>query len=282
MAVIKVTTAESRSGVKDDIGSLRVLQVTDTHLFADLSGQLVGIDTERSYAEVMEKVLGEFWPVDLILVTGDLVHDGSESGYRRFKSQFEDLAVRTLVIPGNHDDPAVMRRIFGAGRVTWSDSALLGRWQFVMLDSSLAGSAAGHLAGPQLQMLERCLSSHPEHHALICLHHHPIPIGCDWIDRIAVDNGSELFEILDRHEQVRGVIWGHVHQEFETTRRGVRLLASPSTCVQFRPRQREFAIDNAPPGFRWLQLYSDGRIETSVIRVDTPPSSVDLECEGYY
>src|SRR5699024_220976 len=106
MAVIEATTAESSGGVKDDIGSLRVLQVTDTHLFADLSGQLAGIDTERSYAEVMEKVLGEFWPVDLILVTGDLMHDGSESGYRRFKSQFEDLAVRTLVIPGNHDDPA--------------------------------------------------------------------------------------------------------------------------------------------------------------------------------
>lgn len=281
MAVIEATTAESRGGVKDDIGSLRVLQVTDTHLFADLSGQLAGVDTERSYAEVMEKVLGEFWPVDLILATGDLVHDGSESGYRRFKSQFEDLAVRTLVIPGNHDDPAVMRRIFNTGRVTWSDNALLGQWQFVMLDSFLTGSAAGHLPRSQLRMLDQCLSAHPEHHALICLHHHPVAIGCDWIDRIAVDNGSELFEILDRHEWVRGVIWGHVHQEYEATRRGVRLLASPSTCVQFRPRQREFAIDDVPPGFRWLQLYSDGRIETSVIRVDAPPSSVDLECEGY-
>lgn len=281
MAVFETTTAESRGGVKDDFESLRVLQVTDTHLFADLSGQLAGVDTERSYAEVMEKVLSEFWPVDLILATGDLVHDGSESGYHRLKSQFEDLAVRTLVIPGNHDNSTVMRRIFSAGRVTWSDSALLGRWQFVMLDSSLAGSAAGHLPRSQLQMLEQCLSSHPEHHALICLHHHPLPIGCDWIDRIAVDNGSELFEILDRHERVRGVIWGHVHQEFEATRRGVRLLASPSTCVQFRPRQQDFAIDDAPPGFRWLQLYPDGRLKTSVIRVTAPPDSVDLDCEGY-
>ncbi|HET8701790.1 MAG TPA: 3',5'-cyclic-AMP phosphodiesterase [Nitrococcus sp.] len=281
MAVIEATTAESRGGVKDDMGSLRVLQVTDTHLFADLAGRLAGIDTERSYAEVMEKVLGEFWPVDLILVTGDLVHDGSESGYRRFKSQFEDLAVRTLVIPGNHDDPALMHRIFSSGRVTWSDSALLGQWQFVMLDSSLAGSAAGHLAESQLQMLEQCLAAYPEYHALVCLHHHPIAIGCDWIDRIAVDNGSELFTVLDRHEQVRGVIWGHVHQEFESTRHGVRLLASPSTCVQFRPGQQDFTVDDVPPGFRWLQLYADGRIETSVVRVSAPPSDVDLECKGY-
>lgn len=281
MAVIEATTAGSRGGAKDDIGSLRVLQVTDTHLFADLSGQLIGVDTERSYAEVMEKVLGEFWPVDLILATGDLVHDGSESGYRRLKGQLEDLAVRTLVIPGNHDDPAVMRRIFSAGRVTWSDSALLGQWQFVMLDSSLAGSAAGHLTRSQLLMLEQCLTSYPDHYALVCLHHHPIAIGCDWIDRIAVDNGCELFEVLDRHERVRGVVWGHVHQEFETIRHGVRLLASPSTCVQFRPRQRDFAVDDAPPGFRWLQLYADGRIETSVVRVNASPSSVDFECEGY-
>lgn len=281
MAVIKATKAMLPGGVKDDPGSLRVLQVTDTHLFSDITGQLVGVNTERSYAEVMEKVLGDYWPVDLILATGDLVHDGSESGYRRFKSQFEDLAVRTLVIPGNHDDPALMRRVFNGGRVTWSDSAVLGRWQFIMLDSSLAGSAAGHLASSQLEMLERCLDSHPEHHALICLHHHPIAIDCTWIDRIGVDNGGELFEILDRYDRVRGVIWGHVHQEFETTRRGVRLLASPSTCVQFKPRQSDFTIDDAPPGFRWLQLYADGRIETAVVRVDTHLSSVDLECEGY-
>ncbi|WP_050756107.1 3',5'-cyclic-AMP phosphodiesterase [Nitrococcus mobilis] len=275
---MEATTAERRAG---GIGSLRVLQITDTHLFADLSGQLVGVDTERSYAEVMEKVLGEFWPVDLILATGDLVHDGSESGYRRFKSQFEDLAVRTLVIPGNHDDATIMRRIFSTGRVTWSGSALLGAWQFVMLDSSQLGSAAGHLARSQLQMLEQCLTSYPEHHALVCLHHHPLAIGCDWIDRIAVDNGRELFEILDRHEQVRGVVWGHVHQEFETIRHGVRLLASPSTCVQFRPGQQEFTIDDVPPGFRWLQLYADGRIKTSIIRVDAAQGGVDLDCEGY-
>ncbi len=281
MAVIEATTAERRADGEGGIGSLRVLQITDTHLFADLTGQLVGVDTERSFAEVMEKVLGEFWPVDLILATGDLVHDGSESGYRRFKSQFEDLAVRTLVIPGNHDDAVIMRRIFSTGRVTWSGSALLGPWQFVMLDSSQAGSAAGHLPRSQLQMLEQCLASYPEHHALVCLHHHPVAIGCGWIDQIAVDNGHELFEILDRHKQVRGIVWGHVHQEFETARHGVRLLASPSTCVQFRPAQQEFTIDDAPPGFRWLQLYADGRINTSVIRVDTAQEGVDLDCEGY-
>ncbi|MDN5871431.1 MAG: 3',5'-cyclic-AMP phosphodiesterase [Nitrococcus sp.] len=281
MAVIEATTAESRGDVKDDMGSLRVVQVTDTHLFADSSGRLVGVDTDRSYAEVMEKVLGEFWPVDLILATGDLVHDGSESGYLRFKSQFEDLAVRTLVIPGNHDDAAVMRSIFSTGRVTWSDSALLGQWQFIMLDSCLAGSSSGHLLPSQLQMLDKCLASHPNHHALVCLHHHPVAIGCDWIDCIGVDNGAELFEVLDSHEAVRGVVWGHVHQEFEAVRRGVRLLASPSTCVQFKPQQRDFAIDNAPAGFRWLQLYADGRIETSVAYVDTVASGVDLESDGY-
>lgn len=281
MAVIEATTAESRGDVKDDMGSLRVVQVTDTHLFADPSGQLVGVNTERSYGEVMEKVLGEVWPVDLILATGDLVHDGSDSGYRRFKSQFEDLAVRTLVIPGNHDDAAAMRQIFSAGRVTWSDNTLLGQWQFITLDSCVAGSSSGHLAQSQLQMLDKCLTSHPDHHALVCLHHHPIAIDCDWIDRMRVDNGSELFEILDRHEAVRGVIWGHVHQEFETIRRGVRLLASPSTCVQFKPHQPNFTIDDAPPGFRWLQLYADGRIETSVVYVDSLASSADLDSDGY-
>jgi len=260
---------------------LRILQITDTHLFGDVAGRLVGMNTEASSLEVLDKVLAAFWPVDLVLATGDIVHDGSEQAYRRFKERFERQGVRTLVIPGNHDKPDVLRRVMQGGLVTADSQLVLGDWQFIMLDSTVPGWDGGRLGPDQLALLEAHLAARPDLHALICLHHHPVSVSCDWIDPIGLANADEFFAVVDRHPQVRGIVWGHIHQDFAAQRAGVQLLASPSTCIQFKPRQREFALDDTPPGFRWLELYPDGRIVSAVGRVDVRERDVDLLSSGY-
>ncbi len=280
MAFEARTKTELPESVKDDPGSLRVLQITDTHLFADIGGKLGGVTTDRTHVEVIERVLAEHWPVDCILATGDLVHDGAESAYRRFKRNFEALSVRTLVIPGNHDDPTVMRRVFDQGRVTWSENAVLGNWQFIMLNSWQLNAAGGRLGETQLLTLAQHLERHPQQHALIAVHHHPVAMNSDWIDGIGLADGSELLALIDRFPQVRAVVWGHVHQAFETTRGDVRLLGCPSTCIQFQPGSSEFALDDRPPGFRWLQLYADGRLDTAVHRLPEA-SGIDVKFQGY-
>ena len=50
-----------------------------------------------------------------VLVTGDLVQD-DPSGYLRFRSIFGSSQKPVLCIPGNHDEPDIMRRIARAAR----------------------------------------------------------------------------------------------------------------------------------------------------------------------
>ena len=64
-------------------------------------------------------------------------------------------------------------------------------------------------------------------------------------------------------------------------RKGVSLLASPSTCVQFAPGSEEFKVGNESPGYRWLQLYPDGRLETGVSRVTGIEFVIDYTVKGY-
>jgi len=87
------------------------------------------------------------------------------------------------------------------------------------------------------------------------------------MDAMALENPGRLFTILDRSDRVRAVIWGHIHQVFESERRGVLLLGSPSTCVQFKPGADDYLVDDLAPGFRELLLLPDGSIETTVIRL---------------
>jgi Icc protein len=108
-----------------------------------------------------------------------------------------------------------------------------------------------------------------------------VPIGSPWLDTMMVDNAAEFFAVLDRHPQVRAVLWGHVHQTCDQVRRGVRLLASPSTCIQFQPQSAGFALDEAAPGYRWLELHDSGVIETGVVRLENYSATLDRNSGGY-
>ncbi len=264
-----------------DKSPLKLLQFTDTHLYADAGGALLGINTEQSLLAILALAQRQHWPADLVLTTGDLVHDGSPQAYTRFLQHFRSLNTPVYCLPGNHDARDTLRNHLQHDSVQWTTQVIRGAWQFCLLDTSVPGSEGGHLATTELQRLEAQLSAHPELHALICLHHQPVPVGSRWLDTMAVDNAGELFTVLDRHPQVRAILWGHVHQDFRQHRNGVELIASPSTCIQFAPQSEDFAIDEIPPGYRWLHLHEDGRIETGVERLYEMPGVLDLASRGY-
>lgn len=52
--------------------SVLLVQLSDSHLFADADGKLLGMDTCDSLQRVIQQVLEEQPQIDLILATGDL------------------------------------------------------------------------------------------------------------------------------------------------------------------------------------------------------------------
>lgn len=260
--------------------SVLLVQLTDSHLFAEAGGKLLAMDTAGSLQRVVDLVLDEQPRIDLVLATGDLSQDGSLRSYERFRQLSERIEAPVRWCPGNHDELAAMQE---ATRETALMSPVLdiGAWRVVMLDTLVPGSVFGMLRQDQLQLLERALLEAPERHHLICLHHHPVTIGSRWMDGIGLRNRDELFDVIDRHTGVKALLWGHIHQEFDASRDGVRLLATPSTGVQFTPGSEDFDVDKLAPGYRWLRLHADGRVETGVSRVVGIDFEVDYSVKGY-
>lgn len=247
---------------------IRLIQITDPHLFGDAHGALRGIQTLPALERVLAHARAHEPMPDAWLVTGDLVQD-DPAGYAHFRRCFAGLGRPVLCLPGNHDQPAAMRQALAGEPFRLGGTIDLGGWRIVLLDSTLPGTAGGRLAPEELRRLAKALADAPARHALVCLHHQPVDMSSRWLDCVGLENGAELFDILDRHRQLRAVVWGHVHQSFEQLRRGVRLLATPSTCAQFLPRAEDFAIDAArPPAYRVLELREDGSIVTEVTWVD--------------
>ena len=154
-------------------------------------------------------------------------------------------------------------------------------WQLILLDSQVVGVPYGELSKHQLAMLDQCLSQHLDKHSLVLLHHHPVLIGSAWLDQHTLRNSSQLWEVINRHSNVKGLVCGHVHQDFDQLHSGVRVIATPSTCAQFKPNSNDFALDNVAPGWRRLSLLENGQIETHVHRLEAGRFVPDFDAEGY-
>ncbi len=263
-------------------GVVRLLQLTDCHLLETPGGRLLGMDTDHSLAAVVRDVQGAEIQPDLLVVTGDLADDGSAAAYARLREACRPLCRHQFWLPGNHDDRAAMQAL-PDGETLLATELRIGAWQILMLDSQIPGEIGGHLGPDQLALLETGLEAAAAEglYTLVCLHHPPLPIGCAWLDEQRVIDAEPLFSILERFPGARALSWGHIHQEVDRWRGDLRLLASPSTCVQFAPGSEDFRADDKPPGYRWLHLHPDGQLETEVRRVWGEKFHVNLNQRGY-
>ncbi len=245
---------------------IHLLQFSDPHLFASLDGALRGVPTYRSLERVLAHARHAIAKAQLILFTGDIVND-EPAAYAHFRDLTSGLGKPVLCLPGNHDASELMHAALRGAPYQVGGMHDVGAWRIVMLDSSVPGQAHGRLGSAELALFEEALRTAGNRHVLACVHHHPVRMASRWLDSVGLQNAAEFLAIADRYPQLRAIAWGHVHQSLDTRRKGVRLLAVPSTCAQFLPGSDHFAIDPTPPGYRRMTLRSDGSIDTDVIRV---------------
>jgi len=261
---------------------VRILQITDTHLFAGKHETLLGVNTWASFDAVLDVIAADKRHYDLIVATGDLAQDHSALAYQHFAEGIARLPAPCVWLPGNHDFQPTMFTTLAASTIADQKQVLVGdHWQIVLLDSQVFGVPHGELSEYQLEWLESVLAAEPQRHTLVLLHHHPVPSGCSWLDQHSLRNPHMLDTVLRRYPQARNLLCGHIHQELDLEWQGRRVLASPSTCVQFKPHCTNFTIDAESPGWRWLDLYDDGRLDTQVQRLTTRIFNPDLDSEGY-
>lgn len=244
---------------------MRLLHITDPHLHADPAARMRGVATDATLRAVLAHAATGPVPPAAVLATGDLVQDETRAGYRRFRELLAPLGVPVLCVPGNHDAPELMAEELAAPPFQLGGSADFGPWRVIALSTWTAQDDGGRLSDAELARLQAALADPAPAYVLVALHHHPVPMGSHWLDGVALRNADALLALVDGHPRVRALLWGHVHQASDRLRGGLRLLSSPSTCAQFRPASESFAIDERPPGYRWLDLRPDGRLDTEVV-----------------
>ena len=262
-----------------DASELRLVQVTDTHLTGTPDGELLGMNTARSARAVIDtaKRSGN---IDCFLVTGDIAADEQPTAYAQLEEMLGQDTL-SLWLPGNHDDirsnleplePHLKRRLRTPN------------WDVVMLETQVQGEVGGALNASELAALAVAIDeAAAENKYLLVATHHPLrSMNSAWLDEQSVRNADEALNMLAPRAKRVLMISGHVHQESDAVISGIRMLTTPSTCVQFAPGSEDFALDDLSPGYRSLRLYADGSVQTEVVRVSDENNRPLIGSSGYH
>ncbi len=247
---------------------LIVLQISDLHILAETEETLYGVNTEHSFQQLLKQAHTLHGKVDLVLVTGDLAQHPCQASYHRIYKALEKYHTQTVCLPGNHDDLLLMNQLINGEQVNCRKQIQFNDWQIISLNSKKPASQAGYLSKNELDYLTEALDKQADLNTLIAVHHHPVPINSRWMDGMMIENSGDLFLLLKQHPQVKAIICGHIHQDFNFQKQGIQILGVPSSCFQFEPHCTQFTIDNKSSGYRLLKLYPNGLIQSNIYRAE--------------
>lgn len=251
--------------------TVRILQLTDLHVFKDAGVCLKGIPTRELLEDVVQHILATGATFDHVVVTGDHTHDELPESYAAVRQILTPWLRCLRQVPGNHDDRTVLRSVFGdvvpgvgQDRITFSFVA--GKWLCLGIDTHVPGSVPGRIESDQVEWIRQQIALfHPDRVALF-MHHPPVDVGSQWMDLIGLSGKELLQELFKAESRIHLVCCGHVHHESAAQIGNARIFTTPATGIQFSPAGSVPTFVAEPPGYRIIELTDDG-FSTTVFRL---------------
>lgn len=251
--------------------TIRILQITDLHVFCEPNVTLKGIPTRESLCDVVKFIQRHEAPFDHVIVTGDHTHDELPESYAAVRDILQAWGDSLWQIPGNHDDRSVLRssfphRIQGKGSERINFAFPTEQWLCVGLDTHIPGEVSGMIDDGQISWLRDLINGQSRRKVVLFMHHPPVEVGSEWMDRIGLSGRERLQSLIRDDHRIRFVCCGHVHHEFRFQVAGCEVFTTPSTGLQFDPHGSapRFAAD--APGYRVIEL-NGSDFSTRVVRL---------------
>ncbi|MGA0567553.1 metallophosphoesterase [Rathayibacter sp. KR2-224] len=264
---------------------LRLLHISDTHLFGDPSTLHYGIvDTGAAFARVLATA-SEIPGIDAVVLSGDLSEDGTEASYRGLRDLVEPWAeergAQVVYAMGNHDHPDAFAAVLGPR----TRAITIGRHRIVTLDSSVPEAAYGSVDADQLAWLSAAVAQPVDLGTVVVVHHPPTRAVTPLLRRLELADPHALLGVLEGSD-TRLVLSGHYHHPLVTLERGIPIVVAPgvtNTSDVTAPDGVERARIGA--GFALIDLPASGAPRVSIVAAPSPRDGelvFELDAEGIH
>lgn len=226
---------------------MKLIHISDIHL-TENGREIWGVNTLNQFCKAIQQIK-ELDGIDSIIVSGDLSDDGSRWTYEFLDQAFAEIGIPTYCCFGNHDNLEDFYHGYKPIFVENRDIFELCGWNFIMVNSAIAGMSRGFFNSKLLtNQLSKC--SGP---VAIILHHPPIEQE-GWLNRKLLENRDEFNDIIQHVGNVRLVLYGHTHYHTIKTISGIVYSSAPSTGFAFNPNLPKFEIAHGEEGYDIIHI----------------------------
>jgi Icc protein len=244
---------------------LQFVHISDTHISSDpdYGRKYAPYSTQEGAAALVRQLNALPFKPDFVLHTGDVAYDPDPSAYGVALNILKPIEYPVYYVAGNHDYPAELQRVMlGREEIlpAFYYTLEVNGVQIVVLDSNgPAEPPRGFVSDEQLAWLERICSAVDDRPLVVAVHHNILPVGIPWLDEyMRTVNGEAVHQVLLKaRNRLRGVFFGHVHQNISMYCDGILYTSALSSWNQFHawPGQVETIHDeDAEPGFNIVTL----------------------------
>ncbi|PCE27539.1 phosphodiesterase [Paraburkholderia acidicola] len=228
-------------------------QISDLHIKRPGALAYRRVDTAAHLVRCIAKLNALDPRPDAIVMTGDLVDQGTVDQYVHLKTLLATLDIPYYLLVGNHDARGPLREVFSerpelsTGGEFVQYAVDIGPLRLIALDSLVPGQSGGTLCDTRLTWLASQLDDARGKPVVVALHHPPFDAGIGHMDAIRLDapSSQRLAALIAQHPNVERVLCGHVHRPMFARFGGTIASAIPSPAHQVALDLR----DNAPSAF---------------------------------
>ena len=242
------------------------IHISDTHIHSDPTYTRNGAPhpSQAGARALVAEINNLNFPIDFVLHTGDVAYDPFEEAYTACKDILGAIKYPVYYVAGNHDASAALQTHMMDQ--TEPEQHLhytvdINGFQLIVIDSNGPQSPpAGYVIDPQIEWLHGLCSDRNDTRPLIvATHHNPVNTPIPWLDDYMGMQNSEAFHeaLKPARHRLRGVFFGHVHQNIDIYRDGMLYVSTLSSWMQFQayPGLRRTQDDiNAEPGYSIVQM----------------------------
>ncbi len=216
------------------VPSVLIGQLTDTHVRADDDTADRYVDNNGRMELAVASIVSEVPSLDAVLVTGDMTDTSNPAAFEILAGALAMIDAPVLVLPGNHDTRAEVRRAFpymgwvDADHLSWVHR--IGGVRLIGLDSTRAGFHGAEFDTERAAFLSSVLAEPHSGPTLLAMHHPPFVTGIGWMDRAGFI-GLDLFAdvLADHPASVDKIVCGHLHRPISSAVAGVPVQVGLST-----------------------------------------------------
>ncbi len=227
------------------------------------------VDSNRMFTDAIAH-LNQLSPrPDVVLITGDLVDEGSWEEYATLRKLLSVFEIPYLLMPGNHDDRELLARAFPEHDylpVTGPKHFSVERYsvRIIALDTTEPGDHHGSADEQDIAWLEEALAASRGTPTVVAMHHPPVACGIPYLDKYMCHQPERIEAVIRRYPNVERVLCGHVHRSIVQRWAGTVLCSCPSTATQIALQLRH---DSKPQSYLeppacLLHLWRDGAMVT--------------------